>query len=135
MMLHAQFEWQPKFSSLERHMIVVPQSPSLNVYQAPSESPWTLDLGCHMSPQQLGGIDTCGPGVHTSWSCLLPHVQQLLVLWLLFDSVIGKKCRHMWHPTPDTFPAPREPWSSHQGTSHLLHVTHNAPAERGFLQL
>ena len=55
-------------------MIVVPWSPSLNVCQAPSESPWTLDLWCHMSPPQLGGIDTCGPGVHTSWSCLLLHV-------------------------------------------------------------
>ena len=59
-----QFEWQWKFSALRRHMIVVPQSPSLNICQAPSESPWTLDLWCHMSPQQLGGIDTCGPGVH-----------------------------------------------------------------------
>ena len=34
-------------------------------------------------------------GVHTSWSCLLLHVQQLLVLWLLFNSVAGKKCRHV----------------------------------------
>ena len=61
---------------LEEYGAEVPHSPFLNVCQAPSESPWTLNLWCHMymSPQQLGSIDTCGPGVHTSWSCLLPHV-------------------------------------------------------------
>ena len=74
-----------------------------------------------MSPQQLGGNDTCGPGVHTSWSCLLLHVQQLLLaLWLLFDSVTGEKC---WHV------------AFHQSASHLLNVTQKALAERGFLQL
>ena len=104
--------------------------------QAPLESPWSLDVWCHMSALQLGRIGTCSPGVHTSWSCLLPHVQQLLLaLWLLFDSVTGKKCRHMWHPTPDTFSAPRKPWSSHQGASHLLNVTQKVLAKREFLQL
>ena len=98
----------------------------------PQKVPRLWTYGATYLYKQLGGIDTCGPGVHTSWSCLLPHVQQLLLaLWLLLNTVNGKTWRHMWHPTPDIFPAFREPWSSHQGTSHQLDSTQKPLAKRG----
>ena len=123
LMLNSQFEWQQKFSALGKHMIVVPRSLSL-IKRLPSSLRKSLDFGpiygatcLHHNWAELIHAYACCPSVHTSWSCLLPHVQQLLLaLWLLLDSVTGKKCRQMWHPTSDTFPAPREPLSIPSGS-------------------
>ena len=98
--------------------------PSSNICQAPWKSLDFRSMVSHVS-RVYHQVELIHVGLdgHSSWLCLLPHVQQLLwALWLLFDSLTSEKCQHTRYPIPDTFPAPREPWSSHPGTSHLINI-------------